>query len=122
MVATSESAAVQFVKSLLDPEMRGFAADKWLRDDAREVLGRVRVESQHPPLEWIRHDLYWNAKTKRPLGTPTPCYDVSVDDDGFFCLRWSSPLLLDDTQRPYRFATFAAAKEYCEWVDSTWCR
>jgi len=35
-----------FINRFLDPEDLGYAVHKWVRDDAREALGRERVESK----------------------------------------------------------------------------
>ena len=40
----------RFLKNLLDPEMYGWAVTAEVRDKARELLGRERVETKHESL------------------------------------------------------------------------
>ena len=40
----------RFLKNLLDPEMYGWAVTAEVRDIARELLGRERVETKHESL------------------------------------------------------------------------
>lgn len=40
----------RFLKNLLDPEMYGWAVTDEVRDRARELLGRERVETKHESL------------------------------------------------------------------------
>lgn len=40
----------RFMKDLLDPEMYGWAVTAEVRDRARELLGRERVETKHESL------------------------------------------------------------------------
>lgn len=40
----------RFLKNLLDPEMYGWAVTAEVRDRARELLGKERVETKHESL------------------------------------------------------------------------
>ncbi len=40
----------RFLKNLLDPEMYGWAVTAEVRDKARELLGKERVETKHESL------------------------------------------------------------------------
>jgi hypothetical protein len=46
MEKLNEDEVVQFLKDLLDPEMYGFAVTAEVRDRARELLGKERVETK----------------------------------------------------------------------------
>ena len=59
----NEAQVMQFLKSLLDPEMYGHAVTAEVRDRARVLLGKEPVETKH-------------------LLRPVPGKDVNIDEFG----------------------------------------
>ena len=71
---TQEEKALDFVKSLLDPERNGHSVNCYIRDEARKILGIEPVEFNYKPI--YQHELERVYKWLKEKG-----YHICYEDD-----------------------------------------